>query len=159
MCLKLQKSSRYTVRFFSMIIKIYAGAKSAFPPRERYRSTNPLNLNRYRCIRLINPKLNKKLICTYICTYFKNTLKRSNTKRSFPPCNTFFLQIVSEDAVVFFKIEQLVEVLKTNVEQETQAAKLLAALADYFPSYMVYACICSGTPALYNTAFAPVLIE
>jgi hypothetical protein len=34
-------------------------------------------------------------------------------------------------------MEQLVEVFKTNVEQETQAAKLLAALIDYFPAYKI----------------------
>lgn len=34
-------------------------------------------------------------------------------------------------------MEQLVEVFKTNVEQETQAAKLLAALVDYFPAYKI----------------------
>ena len=34
-------------------------------------------------------------------------------------------------------MEQLVEVFKTNVEQEVQAAKLLAALIDYFPAYKI----------------------
>jgi hypothetical protein len=34
-------------------------------------------------------------------------------------------------------MEQLVEVFKTNVQEETQAAKLLAALGDYFPSYKI----------------------
>ncbi|HTN08353.1 hypothetical protein [Agriterribacter sp.] len=34
-------------------------------------------------------------------------------------------------------MEQLVEVFKTNVELETQAAKLLEALVDYFPAYKI----------------------
>lgn len=34
-------------------------------------------------------------------------------------------------------MQQLVEVFKTNVERETQAAKLLAALVDYFPAYKI----------------------
>lgn len=34
-------------------------------------------------------------------------------------------------------MEQLVEVFKTNVQEETQAAELLVALGDYFPSYKI----------------------
>lgn len=34
-------------------------------------------------------------------------------------------------------MERLVEVFKTNVEQETQAAEVLSALADHFPSYKI----------------------
>lgn len=34
-------------------------------------------------------------------------------------------------------MEQLVEVFKTNVQEETQAAELLAALGGYFPSYKI----------------------
>lgn len=34
-------------------------------------------------------------------------------------------------------MERLVEVFKTNVEQEIQAAEVLSVLADHFPSYKI----------------------